>query len=132
MRKNAPDPSSADYLLTCYRYIELNPVRAGMVQAPGDYPWSSHHRNANGTDEPWITSHPTYVALGIDDASRQQAYRDLFRRGIQAETIDSLRAHTQQQKVWGSDRFQRQIEQLSQRAATMAPRGRPKKPGKCT
>ena len=63
---------STDYLLTCYRYIELNPVRAGMVAALGDYRWSSHRRNAHGAHEPRITPHAAYLSLGstLQSASR--------------------------------------------------------------
>ena len=51
------------YLLTCYRYIELNPVRAGMVRRPGDYPYSSYRHNANGQPDSLITPHPLYRSL---------------------------------------------------------------------
>jgi len=122
---------SADYLLTCYRYIELNPVRAGMAATPGDYRWSSHRRNAHGEQEPRITPHAEYLSLGADDSERQQAYRALFARSPEAADLDALRAHTQQNKAWGSGRFQRQIEALTERAAGLAPRGRPKRE-KCT
>jgi putative transposase len=123
---------NTDHLLTCYRYIELNPVRAGMVAAPGDYRWSSHHRNAHGAHELRITPHPAYLSLGADDSERQQAYRTLFERSPEPGDIDALRAHTQQNKAWGSKNFQRQIETLTKRAAGLAPRGRPKRSGKCT
>jgi len=66
------------YLLACQRYIELNPVRAGMVQAPGDYDWSSYRANAFGAPDPVVTVHPTFSALGDSDTQRQSAYRALF------------------------------------------------------
>lgn len=117
---------SARYLLTCYRYIELNPVRAGMVSAPGGYRWSSHARNALGAHEPRITPHRHYLELGNDDATRQYAYRTLINEALCPGEIDSLRAHTRQQKAWGSNRFQQQIEALTQRSAGLRPRGRPR------
>lgn len=69
---------SERYLLTCYRDIELNPVRAGMVPAPGHYRWSSYRWHGNGQIDPWITDPGEYWALGRDDNTRQAAYRDLF------------------------------------------------------
>lgn len=70
------------YLLTCYRYIELNPVRAGMVLHPGDYRWSSHHSNGRGADEARITPHPCYLALGASPLERQATYRALFDHSV--------------------------------------------------
>jgi putative transposase len=121
---------SERYVLTCYRYIELNPVRAAMVGSPIDYRWSSHARNAHGSHEPHITPHPAYLQLGSDDTSRQRAYRDLFTDDLAAKDLEGVRLHTHQQKAWGSDRFQKQIEALNQRAAAVRPRGRPRTTGK--
>lgn len=63
------------YLLACMSYIELNPVRAGMVASPGAYRWSSYRANAEGADDPLLTPHPAYVALGRSRAERCAAYR---------------------------------------------------------
>jgi len=113
------------YLLTCYRYIELNPVRAGMVAHTLDYRWSSHHCNAGGTDEARITAHPCYLALGASPRERQLTYRALFNHAVSPEDTEALRAHTQQQRALGSERFRTQVEALTQRAAGLRPRGRP-------
>lgn len=121
---------SEAYVLRCYRYIELNPVRAAMVSAPGDYRWSSFGRNAHGSHDPRITSHSTYQQLGSDDDSRQRAYRELFCDSLASQDLEAVRLHTRQQKAWGSERFQRQIEALTQRAATVRSRGRPRTVGK--
>ena len=67
------------YLLNVMRYIELNPVRAGMVQDPGQYRWSSYRHNGLGQPDPRITPHPLYLAIDRNDADRQSAYRALFR-----------------------------------------------------
>ncbi len=117
------------YLLTCYRYIELNPVRAHMVEAPGEYRWSSHACNALGAHEARITPHECYLALGADAATRQLAYRDLFDQPPRQDHLDELRAHTQQQRALGGDRFRAQIEILAIRAVTVRPRGRPRSSG---
>jgi putative transposase len=117
---------SERYLLTCYRYIELNPVRARMVVRPNEYRWSSHHCNANGVDEPRITPHPCYLALGTDPTERRETYCSLFDESPSSEEAEAIRAHTRQQRALGSDRFQAQVEALTQRAATLRPRGRPR------
>lgn len=81
---------SERYALACYRYIELNPVRAGIVTCPREYRWSNHARNAYGTHEPRITPHAAYLfSLGTDDVTRLDAYRRLF-TGMDAHDIDAL------------------------------------------
>lgn len=121
---------SAAYVLACYRYIELNPVRAGMCAHAAGYRWSSHACNALGEPEPRITPHPSYLALGATPADRQTAYRALF-QSAKPDHDAALRLHTQQQKPWGIDKFRAQIEALTQRSAEVRSRGRPKAaPGK--
>lgn len=66
------------YFFTCMRYVELNPVRAGMVSHPRNYPWSSYRTNAEGKDDSRLVPHPLYLALGATPAERQAAYRRLF------------------------------------------------------
>lgn len=78
------------YLLACMRYIELNPVRARVVEWPGQYRWSSFRTNALGQDDALLTPHAHYCALGRDAESRQGAYRALFRD--QASAAPSRRA----------------------------------------
>lgn len=73
------------YLLACHRYIELNPVRVGMVRHPADYPWSSYRINGQGEPSELIKQHPLYEALGKDDAERQAAYRHLFRHELDSD-----------------------------------------------
>jgi len=118
---------SDQYLLTCMRYIELNPVRAGMVEQPGDYPWSSYASNAEGKNNTLITSHEVYSQLGVNETERLLAYRQLFRLGIGATDLDALREATNKGWVLGSDRFREEIERLSGRRSVAKLRGRPKK-----
>jgi len=115
---------SERYVLTCYRYIELNPVRAGMVPAPGRYRWSTFRCNALGEPDDIVTPHPSYLALGTG-AARRSNYRALFTEAIESADIDAIRLHTQQQRALGSSRFQAQIEALTGRSAAVRPRGRP-------
>jgi putative transposase len=79
------------YLMICYRYIELNPVRASMVASPSDYPWSSYRANALGRQSSLLTPHLLYTALGSDAATRQTAYRHLFSEALSDEALDQLR-----------------------------------------
>ena len=118
---------SDQYLLTCMRYIELNPVRAGMVEQPSAYPWSSYAANAEGISNKLITSHEVYKQLGANELERQSAYRQLFRLAIGKSDIDALREATNKGLVLGSDRFRKEIERLSGRRSVAKPRGRPKK-----
>ena len=115
------------YFLTCMRYIELNPVRAGMVKHPGDYAWSSYAANAWGADNALVTSHPTYRQLGRSHADRQSAYRQLFRTEIGVNELEGIRQATNTGWVLGNDRFREKIEQLSGRRSSPKPRGRPRK-----
>ena len=79
---------SERYLLTCYRYIELNPVRAGMVSDPAEYPWSSYCENALGKDTHKLKPHDLYCRLGQTKEERTQAYQILFESHIPKRTIE--------------------------------------------
>jgi len=89
---------SEQYLLTCYRYIELNPVRAGLVANPGQYRWSSYGANALGLYDPLVAPHALFRALGYDDESRMAAYRALFHDGLDVRTMSAIRDATN--KAW--------------------------------
>jgi putative transposase len=85
---------SARYVLACYRYIELNPVRAGMVAAAEAYPWSSYRANSGHDDDKLLSPHPEYLALSHDGASRQKAYRQLFNHGDEPAFLAAIRNST--------------------------------------
>src|SRR4029078_8892595 len=85
---------STDYVLACYRYIELNPVRAGMVQAPLDYAWSSHRANIGAADDRLITPHVEYEALAGNVANRRGEYRRLFDVADRPESLAAARDPT--------------------------------------
>jgi putative transposase len=97
------------YLLTCMRYIELNPVRAGMVDSPDEYRWSSFNVNAHGAASELITSHFLYDALGGSDSERQNVYLGLFQACIEPDILDQIRQATQGGDVIGNQRFREQI-----------------------
>jgi putative transposase len=115
---------SARYLLTCYRYIELNPVRAGMD--PGDYRWSSYRHHALGDANGLITDHQEFLDLGKSPGERQSAYRALIREAIGDEEMAAIRLHLNKDCALGSARFQTEIEAMSKRRARVIGRGRPK------
>ena len=113
------------YLLGCYRYIELNPVRAAMVAHPADYPWSSYRENAQGEPNVLLAPHPLFRALGTDDSQRQAAYRELFREQLDAGLVDEIRASTKGGYVLGGERFQREVATVLGRRTWRARAGRP-------
>jgi len=114
------------YLLTCSRYIELNPLRGGLVKNPRDYRWSSYAHNAQGKADEMITAHREYQRLGENDKQRASAYRALFKQKISAETEELITESTLKGWALGDARFARKIEKLSGRRATQLPKGRPK------
>ena len=114
------------YLLTCYLYIELNPVRAAMVAHPKEYRWSSFHCNAWGEADFLVTPHPVYLAIDATPDVRQATYRALFQTAIRDDDMAAIRAHVQQQKALGDPRFQTQVEALLARNVSVRPRGRPR------
>lgn len=99
------------YLLTCMRYIELNPVRAGMASHPSEYPWSSYQHNALGQPNELVTPHLEYRRLGRADQARQAAYRQLYMHHISEKSITEIREATNKAWVLGTDRFKQRIQQ---------------------
>ena len=115
---------SERYLLTCYRYVELNPVRASMVAHPSDYPWSSYCCNALGHSNSLITSHEQYLKLGKRETERRAAYRALFKAHISEQQLHEIREATNKAWVLGNDYFKEKIEkQLNRRAVPLAKGG---------
>ncbi|MDP2883362.1 MAG: transposase [Azonexus sp.] len=115
------------YLLSCQRYIELNPVRAGMVAHPADYPWSSFRGNALGAENPLLSPHPVYLALGAIEADRLAAYRELFRHELEPGEIDAIRKATNGNFALGNDRFAEEVATMTGRRVVPAKSGRPRK-----
>ncbi|WP_226704498.1 transposase [Microbulbifer elongatus] len=117
---------SENYLLQCYRYIELNPVRAGMVSDPGEYFWSSYGCNGLGRASSLLTPHMQYLALGVSPALRQERYRALFRHALDAPALDKIRGALNRGLALGSGRFKAQVEKQFARRVTEMPLGRPR------
>lgn len=79
------------YLLTCYRYIELNPVRAGMCKTAGDYVWSSYRCNAKGLPDDVVSPHALYAAWESDTKLRRMRYIELFEEVIDDKALAAIR-----------------------------------------
>jgi putative transposase len=114
------------YLLTCQRYIELNPVRAAMVDDPAHYRWTSYRANGLGQPSTVLTPHPLYLALGEGDKARQGAYRALFRSQLDKAAVDDIRLALNQNQPLGNERFYSRIEKLTGQRREARPRGRPR------
>ena len=115
------------YLLTCQRYIELNPVRAAMVDDPAHYRWTSYRSNGLGQPDARLTPHSLYLALGRSDHDRQATYRSLFRAHLDRAAIDDIRLALNQSQPLGNARFYAKIERMTGERREARPRGRPRK-----
>lgn len=116
-----------EYLFLCQRYIEMNPVRADMVQHPGEYRWSSFEVNGQGGKSRLLTPHALYLELGQTDEERQAAYRELFRHELEPGEIDNIRKATNGNFALGSQRFSEEISEILKRRVTPGKPGRPRK-----
>ena len=114
------------YLLTCQRYIELNPVRAAMVDDPAHYRWTSYRGNGLGQADARLTPHTLYLALGSDGKERQAAYRALFRAQPDRAAIDDIRLALNQSQPLGNERFYAKIAKMAGVRREAKPRGRPR------
>jgi len=116
---------SAGYLLRCQRYIELNPVRAGMVAWPELYRWSSYRANALGEASSVVSAHPHFLALGSTEEDRRRRYRRLFGMHVDGE-IESIRRALNAGYPLGGVEFLAKLKELDSRL--VAPhRGRPRR-----
>lgn len=120
---------SDEYFLSCSRYIELNPVRAGMVTRPADYPWSSYGANALGVADPLVAVHASYLALGSAAFQRQCVYRAIVDESPDPSELDVIREKLRCQTVLGSDAFKKTVSHLAGRRIEPGAPGRPKKTG---
>ncbi|WDJ96137.1 transposase [Xanthomonas campestris pv. incanae] len=118
---------SADYVLRCYRYIELNPVRARLTDNPAAYRWSSCPANLGQRRHSALTPHPCWLALGSDPIERYKAYRALLDEALSDELLASIRLHLQQQRALGHDAFRAIVEAKTRRFAGIRPAHRPRK-----
>lgn len=119
--------NSEQYLLRCCCYIDLNPVRAGLVDDPADYTWSSFRHHAHGEVDSVVSEHELFTALGNTGAERQTAYRDLCATALSHDFLQELRDATNRGWTMGDPEFMTKIEDATGRRAGPLAKGRPKK-----
>ena len=115
---------SEQYVLACYRYIELNPVRADLVSRVDQYPWSSYRANAKGEASQLLTAHDEYLRLGRTANERQAAYRELFAL-VPAQKLEEIRTATNGGYVLGTPSFRAQVARTLGRRVEKGRPGRP-------
>jgi len=119
--------SRDEYLMVCGRYIELNPVRADLVNHPREYRWSSYKCRALGIFDPLVDEDPWYGGLGTSAEGRQKAYREWIESKIKEGEWEQIRQATQRGRLIGKEAFQKEIEAQVGRRLTRESRGRPRK-----
>jgi len=123
---------SDEYLLRCHRYIELNPVRAGMVSEPEAFAWSSYRGNALGRCNPLLTPHAGYIALGSDAIVRRRAYAALVAENLDDRALAEIRDVLRQERALGGERFRAEVESITGRCCRVRPAHRPPRRGVST
>jgi putative transposase len=113
------------YILACYRYIELNPVRAGMVPRPRDYSRSSYGCDEAGDPNALITPHLQYLGLSANSEERLNNYRGLIEETFDENELSTIRGATNASYVLGNTRFQKEIEIALGRTTRLGRPGRP-------
>ena len=119
---------SEAYLLTCMAYIDLNPVRAGMVQEPADYPWSSHRHLIGLRSDKLVTPHALFWGLGNTPFAREAAYAEFVRAGLSAQQQSDLTRAALTGWSLGSASFLMALAQKTGRRLAPARPGRPSAP----
>jgi len=113
------------YFLACQRYIELNPVRAGIVEDPASYKWSSYQANALGIESKLRSPHPLYLGLGNSKLKRLERYRELFEGEIDGPILFDIRMALNTGLVLGTGKFKKEVEELTGHRTSLVRRGRP-------
>lgn len=119
--------SRDEYLIACSRYIELNPVRAGLVASPQDYRWSSYQHRALGMADRLLDEDPWYSGLGATESERQEKYQQWVDSQISQGEWEEIRQATHRGRLIGQETFQKQVEAMTGRRLVGEARGRPKK-----
>lgn len=124
--KSSPVDTEA-YLLKCYRYIELNPVRAKMVPRPEEYPWSSYAANALAEDSNLLSQHEVYKRLGASREARCTAYRHIVRQALEEHDLKAIRSAVHYCSPLGDERFREGVESRLGSPVGQPSKGRPRK-----
>lgn len=115
------------YLLACMVYIDLNPVRAGIVEEPAQYPWSSHRHYAGVANDRLVTPHPLFWELGNTPFAREQAYGNLVAAGLSRKVQDELGGSTHKGWALGDTAYLEALEREPVRRPAPKAKGRPRK-----
>lgn len=118
---------SEQYVLGCYRYIELNPVRANLVNDPRDYPWSSFLHHVGERNDAFVSDHVHYMALGRTASERYRTYRNLIHPRLDETLLSTIRVTTNQCLILGDESFKDMVEQMTMRRVRHGRAGRPRK-----
>lgn len=119
---------SEAYLLTCMAYLDLNPVRAGMVQSPGEFPWSSHGHYIGQRSDKLVTPHPLAWELGNTPFAREAAYAKLVQGGLTAHQQVALTESVVHGWALGEEKFVADLQKTTARRLTKGKAGRPNRP----
>jgi putative transposase len=120
--------SKDQYLLACGSYVELNPVRAGIVKDPKDYRWSSYQAYAYGKKDSLVDEHPIYQELSKDESNRRKKYREFVREMLRSR--NAMRGEMERRAIYGSEVFAGKLKKTYKMEEIIQPIGRPKKKDK--
>ncbi|BCR04603.1 transposase [Desulfuromonas versatilis] len=118
------------YLLACCRYVDLNPVQAGVCAQPADYPWSSGAAHLGGSCPEWLDLAPAWLGLGETDEERVRHYRDLLAKPVNDEERQAIVGPVKRGQLTGGDRFVDEVAERLGRRVELRGQGRPRKRGK--
>jgi putative transposase len=113
------------YLLACMVYLDLNPVRAGMVADPADYAWSSHQHYIGRRADRLVTPHPLYWEMGNTPFAREHAYADLVHAGIGQEQQQALTDSALRGWALGEPDYVADLQRRTARRVARSQAGRP-------
>jgi putative transposase len=116
---------SASYLLRCVRYIDLNPVRARIIDDPARFRWSSCAALCGQRVDPLLTLHAEQRALGATSRENSRAYRHLLSEAVSDEELAVIRLYLKQQRAYGREAFQSNVEAMTRRFVGVRPAHRP-------
>jgi putative transposase len=119
--------STDEYLLACCRYVELNPVRAGIVADPAEYQWSSYGGRIGIRKDGWLDADPCYLGLAESKEKREERYKNWVSDAIPEGEWELIRQSLQRGQLTGSSRFVDEIEKRIERRVEFRGRGRPRK-----
>ncbi len=113
------------HLLACMVYMDLNPVRAGMVAAPGDYRWSSYHHFVGRKNDRLITPHPLYWELGNTPFAREAGYQAMGQAGVSTQQQAALTDSALRGWALGEPNYVADLQRRTERRVSKTSAGRP-------